>query len=182
VAGSSPIHVLDPEQDVDQPRHRMADIQRLDYVIDTEDLLALPVGDRMYPRLSTCRSEKGPSLRFLFNGTRRGMGVLYCLDGDIIARRGFNALEHASAMLHTGGWLALETQIHHSPTGETLLNRFVPEDFKGDAGCWWFLDRATLLAMLKLTGFHAIAIVSEWRNDDVIGPDMRRLCLVARKA
>lgn len=454
VAGSSSIHVLDPGRDFDQPRHRMADIQRLDYVVDTEEVLALPVGDRIYPLASTGRDEKGPFLQFRFDATRQGMGVFYALDGDIIARRGFDALElelsaevqdgfehlsltlvtdyhayeqqcyglpleglvapgggwetvevrfsdfrplattqeffgpyprrpldpgricgvglfnarpncrgtvglrrvcvfkgrarpqggafdpaelerglfvlpcaldrqalaerlrphgpwrmevqfengfstaelekstayytkyplakllrvlkhldapalsggraldigcntgyncfhlrralgmealgvdilprhievarlfaemsgldglrfdtadanhfrlgepfdlivhfgaldhlrhpflaleHASAMLRAGGWLALETQIFHSQAGETLLNRFVPKDYKGDSSCWWFLDRETVLAMLKLVGFHEISIVSEWRNDAVLGPDMRRLCLVARK-
>jgi len=59
----------------------------------SESFWNLPVGDRQHPtmRLVTEDGIAGLAMRFTSDETRRG--VAYCLEGDLIAKEGYNALE-----------------------------------------------------------------------------------------
>jgi 2-polyprenyl-3-methyl-5-hydroxy-6-metoxy-1,4-benzoquinol methylase len=90
------------------------------------------------------------------------------------------ALEHAAAMLKADGYLALETQ--------TLVNeddpfacRYVGDSDPSTSLCW-LLGQGALLRMLEEVGFDRVEVVLDWRRPDLIGEDMSRFSLVARKA
>ena len=91
------------------------------------------------------------------------------------------ALEHVAAMLSPDGYLALELQTYKQGEDETLC-KFVENGFNGDNTCWWFLGKDALIGMLRRSGFDRIEVLHEWSSPDRIGPDMRRLRLLARKA
>jgi tRNA (mo5U34)-methyltransferase len=91
------------------------------------------------------------------------------------------ALENVAAMLRCDGYLALELQTYKQGEDETLC-KFVENGFNGDNTCWWFLGKDALLGMLRRSGFDRIEVLHEWSSPDRIGPDMRRLRLLARRA
>jgi tRNA (mo5U34)-methyltransferase len=91
------------------------------------------------------------------------------------------ALEHVAAMLRRDGYLALELQTYKKGEDETLC-KFVENGFNGDNTCWWFLGKDALIGMLRRCGFDRIEVLHEWSSPERIGPDMRRLRLLARKA
>jgi tRNA (mo5U34)-methyltransferase len=91
------------------------------------------------------------------------------------------ALEHVAAMLRCDGYLALELQTYKQGEDETLC-KFVENGFNGDNTCWWFLGKDALIGMLRRSGFDRIEVLHEWSSPDRIGPDMRRLRLLARRA
>jgi tRNA (mo5U34)-methyltransferase len=90
------------------------------------------------------------------------------------------ALENVASMLKQDGYLALELQTYKNGEDETLC-KFVEDDFKGDNTCWWFLGKDALVGMLRQCGFNRIEVLHEWSCPERIGPDMRRLRLLARR-
>ncbi len=62
------------------------------YDIPDEPIWELPVGDRVHPALSVEQEDGFKSLAMSFSGTRLTKGVLYCLEGDVIAAAGYDAL------------------------------------------------------------------------------------------
>jgi 2-polyprenyl-3-methyl-5-hydroxy-6-metoxy-1,4-benzoquinol methylase len=90
------------------------------------------------------------------------------------------ALENAASMLRPDGYLALELQTYKNPENEHLCVFLRPDPAKNET-CWWFLGKAALLEMLEAAGFDRIEELLEWAAPEVIGPDMRRLSLIARK-
>lgn len=93
-------------------------------------------------------------------------------------RNPFLALESTASVLAPDGYLALELQTYVDPGGDELVSRFVPGR---DHSCWWFLGKEALLAMLRECGLGRVDVISEWASPDAIGPDMRRLHLLAQR-
>ena len=89
------------------------------------------------------------------------------------------ALENAARMLRAGGLIALELQTLVRDDDPRLC-RYVPVDDTSST-CRWFLGREALLGMLSEAGFGGVEIVLDWRDPDLLGPDMARLVLVARR-
>jgi 2-polyprenyl-3-methyl-5-hydroxy-6-metoxy-1,4-benzoquinol methylase len=95
-------------------------------------------------------------------------------------RHPFAALENAAAMLEPDGYLALELQTLDDPA-DPYLCRFVG-DSDDSTTCCWFLGRGALLRMLEEAGFDRVEVLREWRKPELIGEDMARLVILARRA
>lgn len=90
------------------------------------------------------------------------------------------ALENTAAMLRPGGCLALELQVLVREDDEMLCRYVGTADTS--TTCCWFLGRGALLEMLAESGFKAVETVLEWRKPELLGSDMARLVLVARRS
>jgi 2-polyprenyl-3-methyl-5-hydroxy-6-metoxy-1,4-benzoquinol methylase len=89
------------------------------------------------------------------------------------------ALEHAAAMLKPGGYLALETQALVDED-DPFACRYVGDSDPSTSLCW-LLGQGALLRMLEEVGFDPVEVVLDWRRPELIGEDMSRLSVVARK-
>lgn len=90
------------------------------------------------------------------------------------------ALEHAAGMLKPGGYLALETQTL-ADEDEPFACRYVGES-DPSTSLVWLLGHGALLRMLEEAGFDRVEVVLDWRRPELIGEDMSRFSVVARKA
>ena len=97
-------------------------------------------------------------------------GTLYHLRNPILA------LETASKNLKTGGYLALETQMHGEPGG--MIARYV-RGFNNDPSNWWALGDGALREILTFCGFGQPTEVFHWTSPLLDG--MYRIIWVMRK-
>lgn len=88
------------------------------------------------------------------------------------------ALENAAAMLRDDGYFALELQT--LVADDDLACRFVG-DTDRETTCCWFLGRGALFRMLEESGFDRVEVLRDWRKPELIGDDMARLVVLARK-
>jgi 2-polyprenyl-3-methyl-5-hydroxy-6-metoxy-1,4-benzoquinol methylase len=89
------------------------------------------------------------------------------------------ALENSAAMLRPDGYLALELQTLARDDDKRLCRYVGPSQ---ETTCWWFLGRGALHQMLADAGFDRIRTVVEWTNPELLGDEMARTLLVARRA
>lgn len=91
-----------------------------------------------------------------------------------------HALDNVASMLAPDGYLALELQTYKNGDDETVC-KFIGKDYRGDSSCWWFPGKTALIEMLEACAFDRIQVLHEWADPELIGADMRRLRLLARK-